>query len=246
VKIGFTANESGVTFACKLDSASYAACSSPTSLAGFAAGAHTFFVRATDKAGNVSKAATASWTFTPPDTTPPVVTILTAPPTSTTQRDAAFTFSANEPGATFACSLDGAAFAPCTSGITYQRLPLGAHAFAVRATDLAGNTGQPASHAWTIVVPRPDLAVAAFLQFSITITNRGTATAGTAEVQVTLVSQPPLTFKTPTLAPGMSVTFTWSICRVGTYTAVVDRTQAVAESDETNNTATRQNTCTRR
>ena len=39
------------------------------------------------------------------------------------------------------------------------------------------------------------------------------------------------------------MTFSWSTCRVGTYTAVVDREQAVAESDETNNTATLRNTC---
>jgi hypothetical protein len=190
----------------------------------------------------VSKAATVTWTFTPPDTTPPVVTILTAPPASTTQRDAAFTFTANEP-ATFACSLDGTAFAPCTSGITYQRLTLGAHTFSVRALDAAGNTGQ-ASHSWTIVVPRPDLVVATFAQLSVTVTNRGNATAASVEVRVTLAGLIQ-TFKTPVLAPGASASFSWSICRTGTYTAVVDSTQVVVESDETNNTATRQNTCLR-
>jgi RNA polymerase sigma factor (sigma-70 family) len=242
--VGFSANEKGVKFTCKLDLAAYSACSSPLSLSAFAAGVHTFFVRATDKAGNVSKPASVTWAFTPPDTTPPVVTILTAPPASTTQRDATFTFSSNEGGSSFACALDGAGFSHCTSGITYQRLAVGAHTFAVRATDPAGNTGQPASHSWTIVVPRPDLVVATFAQQSVTVTNRGTATAATVDVRVTLVSTV-LNFKTPVLAPGQSATFTWSICRIGSATAVVDVTQLVIESDESNNTATRQNTCMR-
>ena len=242
VKIAFTANEKGVTFACKLDGEIFHDCGSPLSLRGFASGPHTFFVRATDKAGNVSKPASVSWMFTPPDTTPPVVTILTAPPASTTQRDATFTFSANEPAA-FACSLDGAAFAPCTSGITYQRVTVGAHTFSVRATDPAGNTGQ-ASHSWTIVVPRPDLVISAFTQLNLTVTNRGNASAASVEVRVTRAGLVQ-TFKTPVLAPGASVTFSWSTCRTGTSTAVVDPTQLVVESDETNNTATRQNTCLR-
>lgn len=66
---------------------------------------------------------------------------------------------------------------------------------------------------------------------------------GPSVLEVTLVGQ---RFTVPSLAPGASATFTWSICRVGTYTAIADQTQVVVESDETNNTATRQNTCTRR
>jgi RNA polymerase sigma factor (sigma-70 family) len=242
-QIAFTSSERDATFSCRLDAAPYASCKSPVSLTNLAAGGHTFSVRAKDEAGNVGTAS-ATWTFTPPDTTPPLVTILSAPATSTTERDATFTFSSNEPGSTFACSLDSAAFAPCSSGISFQRLATGTHVFSVRATDQAGNTGPPAIHTWTIFVQRPDLVVSAFAQLSITVSNRGNAPAGPADVQVTLVSTA-LNFKTPTLAPGQSVTFSWSICRVGTYRAIVDRTQVVVESDETNNTATRQNTCVR-
>jgi RNA polymerase sigma factor (sigma-70 family) len=240
-RIAFTAGENGVTFACKLDAGTYERCSSPVSLGGFAAGAHTFSVRATDEAGNVGKPASVSWTFTPPDTTPPVVTIDSAPPATSTKFDATFTFSANEPGATFACSLDGAAFAPCTTPVSHQRLKTGSHTFSVRATDPAGNTGEAASHTWTIVVPRADLVISAFSQSSITVTNRGTAIAVPSVLTISFVG----TFKVPSIAPGGSVTFSWSTCRVATYLAVADQTQVVAESDETNNTATRRNTCTR-
>ena len=44
------------------------------------------------------------------------------------------------------------------------------------------------------------------------------------------------TFTVPALAPGAVATFTFA-CRVGTYVATVDQTNVVAESNETNNTA---------
>lgn len=61
--ISFTA-EDGATFTCSLDGGAYAACSSPRSLSGLAAGPHTFSVKASDAAGNTSLAETASWTVT--------------------------------------------------------------------------------------------------------------------------------------------------------------------------------------
>ncbi len=85
----------------------------------------------------------------------------------------------------------------------------------------------------------PDLYVSAFTKFSITVANRGNATAGTSVLTITNVG----TFTLPSLPAGDSATFTWSTCRVATYAAIVDRTKVVDESDESNNTATRDNTC---
>ncbi len=51
------------------------------------------------------------------------------------------------------------------------------------------------------------------------------------------------TFPLPALAPGESVTRTWSFCRTGTMTAITDRAEVVAESDERNNTAVLRNVC---
>jgi hypothetical protein len=48
----------------------------------------------------------------------------------------------------------------------------------------------------------------------------------------------------PSLPPGGSATFSWSTCKVAVYAAVVDRTQAVSESNESNNTASLRNSCT--
>ena len=45
-----------------------------------------------------------------------------------------FSFTATEP-ATFMCRLDGAAFAPCTSPMSYTNLTAGSHTFQVAAAD---------------------------------------------------------------------------------------------------------------
>ncbi len=237
--IAFRANEPDVTFACRLDGADYAACSSPAHLGGLGAGPHTFWVRATDKAGNVGQPASVSWTYTPPDTTPPKVTITAGPSGTTGDTSASFAFSADEAGSTFQCSLDGGGFSACESPATYNGLAPGSHTFSVRATDKAGNTSPPATRSWTIAEPLPDLVVTSFSRFSITVTNQGKGEAGPSVLTITYVG----TFTVPSLPPGGSATFSWSTCRVVTYNAVVDRTNAVAESDESNNTASLRNTC---
>jgi hypothetical protein len=84
------------------------------------------------------------------DTTPPETTITAAPAPTTYVSTASVSFTANE-AATFACSLDGGAFAACTSPQSYSGLVLGPHTFRVRATDSAGNVdATPASAGWTI------------------------------------------------------------------------------------------------
>jgi hypothetical protein len=82
---------------------------------------------------------------TPIDTTPPQTDVsgdFSAPGA------ALFAVSADEP-ATFACSLDGAAYAPCGAQLRLVDLAAGWHTLAVRATDLAGNTDPtPAQTRW--------------------------------------------------------------------------------------------------
>jgi hypothetical protein len=80
-----------------------------------------------------------------PDTT------LTGPSGTIGSRTATFTASASEPGATFACSLDGGAWAACASPGTFEGLAVGDHTLAVRAVDRAGNADpSPASAVWTV------------------------------------------------------------------------------------------------
>jgi len=62
----FTSSEPG-TFECSLDSAPYAACTSPKTYSSLPVGGHVFSVRATDTAGNTDATpATASWTVSSP------------------------------------------------------------------------------------------------------------------------------------------------------------------------------------
>lgn len=231
----FAANETGVTFACSLDGGAFAYCTNPAHYKALAGGTHSFGVRAADASGNTSTAS-AQWTI---DVQAPSVTIASAPDGTTTSTSASFTFSSNEPGSTFQCSLDGGAYEGCASPKTYGDIAAGTHTFAVRAIDAVGNTGGPASHSWTVVVPLPDLVVSQLTSSSVTVTNVGNATAGASILTVTLIGS----FTIPPLAPGQSITRTWSVCRVGTLTAVADRQNAVAESNEGNNTASRRNTC---
>jgi hypothetical protein len=60
---GFTDEEAGVTFLCKLDAGSFASCKSPKSYSGLSQGGHTFSVQAKDKKRtNVSTVTSYSWT----------------------------------------------------------------------------------------------------------------------------------------------------------------------------------------
>jgi len=67
----FTSTEDGSTFECQMDSGGYTSCTSPKSYTGLTEGSHTFYVKATDSAGNTnSTPASYTWTI---DTTPPTV-----------------------------------------------------------------------------------------------------------------------------------------------------------------------------
>jgi hypothetical protein len=107
----------------------------------------------------LSTMATSAASFTViSDTTPPDTTITSGPPATTTSSSATFQFAASEPS-TFECSLDGAAFAACSSPATYTGLAPGSHTFGVRATDTAGNTDPtPAQQNWTVHTNTPPTA----------------------------------------------------------------------------------------
>jgi acid phosphatase type 7 len=55
-------SESGAKLECSLDGASFGSCASPKNYTGLQDGSHTFGVRATDNAGNVSQTSSRSWT----------------------------------------------------------------------------------------------------------------------------------------------------------------------------------------
>jgi hypothetical protein len=126
----------GVTgYECKLDSGTWAVCSSPKAYGSLAAGSHTFAVRAEDAAGNVDGSpSSVTWTV---DTTAPDTSISSSPPSPTNATSASIAFSGidNVAVASYECQLDAAAWAACSSPKAYGSLAAGSHTFAVRAQD---------------------------------------------------------------------------------------------------------------
>jgi hypothetical protein len=117
----------GVSFICRLDSAEWNACSSPTSYSSLAEGTHSFQVRATDLADQTSPPSAFGWTIdlTPPNT-PADMTVEATSPVG-----AIVTFAASD-------NLDPAPELTCAppSGSTF---PLGTTGVTCTATDAAGN-----------------------------------------------------------------------------------------------------------
>ncbi len=151
----WTASETGSTSECSRDGAPFTSCVTGITIRNLAEGPHTFAVRATDMAGNTGPEAAWSWTV---DRTPPTVTFLSGPPATTSETTATFTFTADEPVASFRCVRDSTVSRVCVSGVTISNLSVGPHTFDVRAEDMAGNRGPFVEWQWTVTPLRTRLA----------------------------------------------------------------------------------------
>jgi hypothetical protein len=161
---GFHADESAA-FACSLvpvgDPDSFVACEKvgEQTYTNLADGEYTFAVRATDLAGNPGAPVSFTWEVShlAPDTTPPQTTIVSKPPDPSPSSTVSFGYASNEPGSSFECSLDGAAFAACpVAGISYGSLANGPHAFQVRAVDPGSNEDlTPAGYSFIVAAEPP-------------------------------------------------------------------------------------------
>lgn len=156
----FRSAEKNVFFDCSLDNAGYLPCVSGAAFGPVGDGAHSFSVRARDRAGNVDASpAVYAWNV---DTSTPDTTVLSGPPTASPTTGASFTFFSPDAGggATFTCSLDGAAFTTCTSPKAYSSLAEGAHTFAVRVRDAVGNVDpSPGMRSWTVDLTPPNTTI---------------------------------------------------------------------------------------
>lgn len=122
------------------------------------AGSYTVRVRATDQIGNVTRLRTQrTISFSISTTQPPAPAITAAPSDPSSSAAASFAFTDGWGEATFECSLDSQAWTPCQAAITYTGLRPGAHAFAVRAIDPAGDVSQAMPFSWTITAPSSGL-----------------------------------------------------------------------------------------
>lgn len=93
-----------------------------------------------------SAAAVQTWIC---DTSPPAITLTEKPAATNLSTSASFAFSSSEAGSTFQCKLDTAAYASCTSPVTFSSLTNGSHSFSVRGTDGAGNLSVAVTYQWT-------------------------------------------------------------------------------------------------
>ena len=125
----FSSTKTASTFHCKLDDGPYAECTSPMAYTALAEGPHTFFVRATDEAGNSDPTpANYTWTVDLFQTT-----ITSQPPNPSNSTTASFSFTSRKPGATYQCKLDNVEYSACVSAMVYTGLTENNHTFTVRA-----------------------------------------------------------------------------------------------------------------
>ncbi len=150
----FTTAGAPTAVQCRVDSAAFAACTSPHTTAALADGARTFEVRATDAAGNTG---TATRAFAV-DTVAPTVAITGGPSGPTSDATPTFTFTTAGAPTTVQCRVGSAAFAACTSPHTTAALGDSAHTLEVRATDAAGNTAT-ATRAFVVDTIAPTVSI---------------------------------------------------------------------------------------
>ena len=151
-------SEAGATFECSIDGVAHTACPNPFTTPTLNQGPHTLSVRAVDPAGNRDNTPATRNFYV--DTVAPETTINTGPSNPTNNTAPQFTFSANEPDATFECRLDtpsgAGTYQSCTSPRTLSTAAQGTYTLLVRATDPASNTDQtPASRTWTVDTQAP-------------------------------------------------------------------------------------------
>jgi Tol biopolymer transport system component len=109
----------------------------------------------------------------PPAPETPTASIDYAPTDPSALVNGEFSFSADQPSATFECWVDDDGAAPCDGHVYgYVGLSLGTHTFNVRATTAAG-TGDPASYTWTIAAPAAASTAGATSRVSVTSESAG-------------------------------------------------------------------------
>lgn len=148
LEVLFASSETNSTFECQLDEQSVSACTSPHTLTGLTEGEHIFSVRATDQAGNTDQT-WARMTFVV-DLTAPSVRIVSKPLSQVPVNTAVFHFESNEIDSSFECNLSASGYVSCDNPHSLKDLAAGENTLHVRATDRAGNQGEPTPHTWTI------------------------------------------------------------------------------------------------
>ncbi|MFZ0358375.1 MAG: hypothetical protein WAL53_09595, partial [Nitrososphaeraceae archaeon] len=175
---------------CSIDNSDFVTCTSPYTFPNLLAdGTHTFKARAEDKSGHEDMSpALYTWTV---DTGAPTTTVTSATDSNrnaipagggTQSTSMIFTFTGTDAGvglARFECSVDGAAFAACTSPAQFDNLGSGAHTLNVKSVDNVGNEATSlASFNWSVDATPPDTTIdSATDGNAIAVSNGGNSTS---------------------------------------------------------------------
>lgn len=141
----FSAGES-VTFICSLDGASPTPCSSPYHVSDASIGTHTFWVQATDEAGNTDLEVVERRWNVGGDVIAPETSFIDTPPVTTSAPSSRFKYESNEFGS-FECRLDDEPWHTCLGVRELWGLAEGMHTFSARAIDEGGNV-DPTPETW--------------------------------------------------------------------------------------------------
>ncbi len=117
-------------------------------------GTYQVLARVSDAAGNTLDSAKQTVDIA----NAPISTIDSGPADPTNSTSATFSFSADDPAATFECALDGGGFTACAAPKTYPSLGAGSHTVQVRGTNSHG-VGDPVSDTWTVDLSAPNTTV---------------------------------------------------------------------------------------
>ncbi len=215
---------------CRIDSGTFQACNNSVVYNNLAEGNHTFEVRATDVAGNISSPATYTWFV---DLTAPSLSFVRTPtnPTKNPLANFEMQVSDNSTGAiTLECLLDNATmFTPC-SRVQAINIPAdGIHSFSVRATDNAGNTSPTISYSWLLdstgpainftTIPSPIVGILENPVVSFNVTD---AYSNVASVQCGLQGQ--------MASCPVTSSFTYTTLSAGSYRFTVDAVDALGNA----------------
>jgi hypothetical protein len=133
-------------------------------MSGLSEGAHSFAVRAIDRAGNVDATpATHDWIVDTIAPAAPIVTLLEGGVPDTDEVSNAFTIDVSPSAGHHEFSLNGSAFAPGAPSFLFDGTDDGAYELAVRDVDLAGNIGETTTVSFTIDTHGPSLTIASDL-----------------------------------------------------------------------------------
>ncbi|MGH8859910.1 MAG: metallophosphoesterase, partial [Jatrophihabitantaceae bacterium] len=155
----FHATKATATFSCRMDGASFTACTSPTTVTGVTPGAHTFSVYATGNSGSDPTPATLTWSVDQTNPTEPTgLSATPAGPTSMALRWTAGTDNASIAGNDIA--RDGTVVATIGAVTSWTDTSVAAastHTYTVVSIDAAGNKSPPSqpATATTPATPTP-------------------------------------------------------------------------------------------